>query len=103
MTVSEFSVPDGLDELNHEMPIVVELIARTSRWVHPETFRALPVWYPETARGRPMYDAKFTRVYTNKNRATGATSNKSEPNIWAGKALVAALGTSKRDNWTVCH
>jgi hypothetical protein len=25
---------------------IVDLIARTTRWVHPDVFRAFPVWYP---------------------------------------------------------
>jgi hypothetical protein len=98
-----FIVPDGLDELKEEMPRITALIVRTARWVHPETFRALPVWYPETARGLPIYDAKWTRVYKNTSRATSAVREKAEANIRAGKALVAALGTRKTDNWTVCH
>jgi hypothetical protein len=98
-----FSLPDGLDELREEMPLVINLIARTARWVHPDAFRALPVWYPETARGRPIYDAKWTRIYTNTNRSTAAVTDKAEPNIKAGQAFVAALGSDRRDNWTVCH
>lgn len=103
MRTDIFQVPDGLDEIKQEMPLAVDLIARTARWVHPDTFRALPVWYPETARGQPIYDAKWRIVYTNTSRSTAKVTEKSEPNIKAGKALVAALGTRKMDNWTVCH
>ena len=102
MTV-DFNVPDGLDEIRHKLPDIVQMIAATARWVHPDAFRALPVWYPETARGRPIYDATWTRVYTNTKRQTGTVSEKAEPNIKAGKAFVGALGVSKVDNWTVCH
>lgn len=98
-----FVVPDGLDELKRAMPFIVDLIARTSRWVHPDTFRALPVWYPETARGQPIYDVRWGNVYKNTSRSTAKMTDKSEPNIKAGKAFVAALGIKKRDNWTVCH
>jgi hypothetical protein len=98
-----FEVPDGLAELERELPIVIDLIAHTARWVHPDTFRALPVWYPEVARGAPSYNAKWGSVYRNTNRSTKVETDKSEANINAGKALVAALGTKKRDNWTVCH
>jgi hypothetical protein len=98
-----FAVPDGLDELRQEMPLIIDLIARTARWAHPDTFHALPVWYPETARGRPLYNSKWQKVYTNTSRSTTTVTNKSEPNIKAGKAFVCALGTRKRDNWTVCH
>lgn len=89
--------------MHHEMPLLTALVARTARWVHPDTFRALPVWYPETARGRPIYDTTWTRIYTNTSRASGQVSNKSEPNIKAAQAFVAALGSSKAPNWTVCH
>jgi hypothetical protein len=98
-----FEVPDGLAELERELPSIIALIARTARWVHPDTFRALPVWYPEVARGAPSYDANWGSVYTNTNRSTKTTTDKSEANIYASKALVAALGTKKKDNWTVCH
>ncbi len=98
-----FEVPDGLDELEEEMPRITDLISRTARWVHPETFQALPGWYPETARGRPSYNSKWETVYTNTSRSTAAVLNKAEANIQAAKALVAALGTCKTFNWTVCH
>ena len=79
--------------------------ARTARWVNPETFRRLPVWYPYIARGHRLFDKTWTNQYQNKKRATGETSGKTEPNIAAGKALVNALGVSrpKPRNWTVCH
>lgn len=99
----QFVVGDGVDEIRHELPRIIGMIAATARWVHPDTFRALPVWYPETARGRPMYDARWAQVYTNTKRQTGTVSDKVEPNIKAGKAFVAALGTPKVPNWTVCH
>jgi hypothetical protein len=98
-----FTVPGGLDEIRNELPYVVALLAQTARWVHPDTFRALPLWFPETARGRPMYDAAWTRVYKNKDRETKSVVEKREPNIRAGKAMRAALGASKADNWAVCH
>lgn len=97
------SIPDGLDELRHALPTVVELIEKTSRWVHPDTFRLLPVWYPETARGQPIYDASWSRQYSVKRGALDRTVEKFEPNIKAGKAFARALGTAKRPNWTVCH
>lgn len=100
-----FHVPDGNDVLRQGIPTIVELIERSARWVHPDTFKALPVWAPETARGRPLYDASWTRRYTNTRKATGVTSEKFEGNVAALKSLVAALGVSspKPKNWTVCH
>ena len=84
---------------------MVEIIARTARWVHPQTFRELPVWCPWAARGRPLYEKTWQRRSTNTRRDTGATSEKVEANVVAGKALVAALGVAspKPGNWTVCH
>lgn len=98
-------IPDGNAEIAAEIPLIVEIIARTSGWVHPDTFRALPVWCPWTARGRPLYDSKWQRRYTNTKRATGQTAEKFEGNVAAGKALIAALGVAnpKPKNWTVCH
>ncbi len=98
-----FTVLDGLEAIRPELPRVVEMIATTTKWVHPETFRALPVWFPETARGRPSYDASWSSQYKNTNRTTGKTVEKNEPNIKAGKAFKAALGVAKTSNWTVCH
>jgi hypothetical protein len=98
-----FPVPDGLDELAAEMPFIVDVIARTTRWVHPDVFRALPVWYPETARRLPIFDAGWQRVYTNTSRATASVRAKAEGNGMAARALIAALGTRRTAHWTVCH
>jgi len=95
---SRFFVPDGLEELKDEIPKVLEVIARTARWVHPDTFRALPVWYPETARGITSYSAAYDRVLLHKK-----TTEKTEGNILAQKALRNALGATDSNNWTVCH
>ncbi len=100
-----FYIPDGNEALRADIPAVVELIERTARWVNPETFRRLPVWAPYTARGRPLYDAGWTRRYTNTRKATGLTAEKFEGNVAALQALVAALDVAspKPKNWTVCH
>lgn len=103
--MSGFHVPDGNEAIRADIPAIVELIERTAHWVHPDTFRALPVWAPHTARGRPLYDASWTRRYTNTRRATGLTAEKFEGNVAALNALVAALDVAspKPKNWTVCH
>jgi hypothetical protein len=98
-----FTVPDGLEELRRELPFLIAAVVRTARWVHPQTFKSLPLWYPETARGRPMFDVAWSRIYTNQDRETKVVAEKREPNIKAGTAFVAALGTKKSPNWTVCH
>lgn len=103
MSADFLLVPDGLDELKHEIPSIVDLIVRTAKWVHPDAFRALPVWYPETARRQPIYDASWQRVYKNTNRVTGAVTEKFEPNIKAKEAFRTALGARRTNNWTVCH
>jgi hypothetical protein len=96
--MSPFNVPDGLEELKSELPLITEIIARTARWVHPNTFSAFPVWYPEVARGTPSYNADYSQVYKHKQ-----TSEKVEGNIYAQKALRYALGATDSGNWTVCH
>jgi hypothetical protein len=98
-------IRDGNEEIAAEIPLIVEIIARTCRWVHPETFRQLPVWCPWMARGRPLYDSAWQRRYTNTKRATKQTVEKVEGNVAASKALIAALGVAspKPANWTVCH
>ena len=102
---SGFHVPDGNEALRSDIPAIVELIERTARWVHPDTFRALPVWAPHTARGRPLFDAGWTRRYTNTRKLTGVTAEKFEGNVAALNALVAALDVAspRPKNWTVCH
>lgn len=102
---SGFHVPDGNEALRSDIPAIVELIERTARWVHPDTFRALPVWVPHTARGRPLFDAGWTRRYTNTRKLTGVTAEKFEGNVAALNALVAALDVAspRPKNWTVCH
>src|SRR4051812_49323335 len=89
-----YHVPDGNDEIAADIPLVVEIIARTCRWVHPETFHQLPVWCPWTARNRPLYDATWQRRHTNTRRATGQTVEKVEGNVAAIKTLTAALGVA---------
>jgi hypothetical protein len=98
-------IPDGNDAVRGDIDAVVDLLVRTSRWVHPETFKALPVWCPWVARGQPLFDAAWQGRYTNTKRATGLTSEKFEGNVAAAKALIAALdvATPRPSNWTVCH
>lgn len=100
-----FVVPDGNDAVRSDIPAIAELIERTARWVHPDTFRALPVWAPHTARGRPLYDRSWTQRATNTREATGRTEDKFETNGGALQTLVAALDVAspKPKNWTVCH
>ena len=100
-----FYIPNGNEVIRNDIPAVVELIERTARWVHPETFRALPVWAPHTARGHALYDARWEHRYTNTRKATGVTAEKFETNVAAIKALKAALDVAspKPKNWTVCH
>ena len=86
-----YFIPDGNEALRDDIPVVVELIERTARWVNPETFRRLPVWAPHTARGRPLYTADWTRRYTTTRKATGATAEKFEGNITAKDEVLGVL------------
>lgn len=105
MTVSDF--PDGLEALRKELdlPEIMRLIERTARWVDPATFRLLPLWYPEYARGTLYYNKDWTKPRMNRNRQSGLTEHKREGNVHASKALTAALGLSSDDrpNWSCCH
>jgi hypothetical protein len=98
-------IPDGNEAIREDIPAVIDLIVRTARWVHPATFQRLPIWCPEVARGQPLFDAGWTRRYTNTKRSNAVTLEKFEGNVAALKALVAALdvATPKPSNWTVCH
>lgn len=97
-TGSLYHVPDGLDTIREELPAIIKIIARTGRWVHPDTFRSFPIWYPETARGLPSFNAAYDRILQHKK-----TRDKVEGNIWAQTALRNALGATDCGNWTVCH
>ena len=100
-------LPDGLEALRQELSLadVMGLIERTARWVDPETFEYLPVWYPEHARRGLFYKANWSEPQMNRNRQTGVTIHKSEGNIHANKALTLALGlrAAERPNWSCCH
>ncbi len=100
-------VGDGLTVLKQHLNIatIADLIARTSRWVDPETFRRMPLWYPEYARGTALYNAGWTVRRKNKKRATEVVSDKVEGNSKANAALTSALGLAKRErpNWSCCH
>lgn len=100
-------LPDGLAALRAEMELgeVMRLIERTARWVDPETFRLLPVWYPEHARRAYFYKNNWSEPQLNRNRQTGHTEHKREGNVHANKALTCALGlrSDNRTNWSCCH
>lgn len=100
-------LPDGLDALRNELSLaeIVRLIERTARWVAPETFRRLPVWYPEHSRRSLFYKANWAEPQLNRNRQSGVTIHKHEGNRYANKALTQALGlrSKERPNWSCCH
>jgi hypothetical protein len=98
---------DGLNVLAKLLSVreVASLIEKTARWVDPETFRILPVWYPEYARGKPLHNANWTVVRRVTKKETGEVQEKKEGNTQANIALCKALGTNSkaRPNWTCCH
>lgn len=100
-------LPDGLDALRAEFDLVqiMRLIERTARWVAPDTFRLLPVWFPEHSRRAHFYKANWSAPQHNTNRKTGISVHKTEGNINANQALTLALGLRKADrpNWSCCH
>jgi hypothetical protein len=83
----------------------MRLIETTARWVDPETFRLLPLWYPEHARRTLFYKADWSEPLMNKDRQTGQIVHKREGNVHANKALTYALGlrAGSRPNWSCCH
>ena len=105
--ISEVTLPDGLDALRAELdlPQIMRLIERTARWVDPDTFRLLPLWYPEHARGTYLYKGNWSEPQLNKNRQTNQREHKREGNVSASKALAQALGLrdDDRPNWSCCH
>jgi hypothetical protein len=99
--------PDGLEALRAEIGVkeICSLIERTARWVAPETFKLLPVWFPAHGRGHRLYKSNWSEAQFNTNRVTQVTSHKAEANIYASRALTSALGLQKseRRNWSCCH
>lgn len=98
---------DGLDALRAELSLgeIMRLIERTARWVHPATFRLLPVWYPEHSRRGLFYKANWSEPQLNRNQQTGVAVHKHEGNNYANRALTHALGMrgGDRPNWSCCH
>jgi len=81
---------------------VLNLIVHTAKWVHPDTFRYLPLWYPEYWRGARRYNATWTKGSHNNKR----DQPKHEANEHAQIALKRALGIFNQKlwpNWTCCH
>jgi hypothetical protein len=100
-------ISDGLEALRNIMSLreIAFLIERTARWVSPETFKLLPLWFPEHGRRSPFYKGNWSEPQMNKNRTTGHSIHKSEGNVHASKALTLALGlrSKHRPNWSCCH
>jgi hypothetical protein len=65
---------------------IMRLIEHTARWVDPETFCLLPLWYPEHARRAHFYKKGWSEPQMNKNRQTGFVEHKREGNVHANKA-----------------
>jgi hypothetical protein len=105
--MTKVEIPDGLDVLRRELGLreIMQLIERTARWVAPESFRYLPVWYPEHARRAHFYKRNWSEPQMNTNRVTKTSSHKFEGNTHANKALTLALGlrSDDRPNWSCCH
>ena len=106
-TLSGTPLPDGLAAMRDviQPSEVMRLIEHTARWVDPETFRLLPLWYPEHARRTYFYKKNWSEPQMNKNRQTGHTEHKREGNVHANKALTRALGlrSDDRPSWSCCH
>ena len=90
---------DGLEVVGAYKQDFVRMLVNCARWVHPETFKYLPVWYPTHFRTAPLYDAGWSTRQLNKGKP------KLEANVFAAKALSYALGLGSQagENWTCCH
>lgn len=78
---------------------VLELVARTARWIDPAVAQILPVWFPAHYRKMPLYQADWaTPQLVSRRRAV-------ETNFKGQRTLDKALGLRKKDrpNWTCCH
>ena len=105
--MTDQELPDGLEALREVLDLtqVMTLIEKTARWVDPATFNLLPVWYPEYGRRSLFYKSNWSEPQLNTNRQTGLSEHKREGNLYANKALTAALGLRSRErpNWSCCH
>lgn len=92
---------NGLDVFNQacqKLKVdVVPLIVDTAQWVHPDIFKALPVWYPEYYRGCALFNSNWSI------RAKNKGAEKFEANVKAAMALKLALGAGYEKDWTCCH
>lgn len=98
---------DGLEALRSRIGVkqIAGWIEKTARWVDPATFRLLPVWYPEHARGKLFYKDGWSKPQMNTTKISNVAMHKKEGNIYANHALSQALGLKKKDrpNWSCCH
>jgi hypothetical protein len=105
--IAHRTLPDGLAALRNERRLadIMRLIERTARWVAPETFKLLPVWFPEYARRASFYKANWSVPQNNTNKQTGVSEHKRESNRYANITRTCALGLSSDDrpNWSCCH
>lgn len=92
------AIPDGLAQIDKEIPLIMEMISQSARWVHPDVYKALPVWRPEKARKMPLYKKDWCTRSISKSDAP-----KFETNGGALLSLREALGINKPRNWTTCH
>jgi hypothetical protein len=69
---------NGLHVLQKHLSVrdVIRLIEQTARWVDPETFKLLPVWYPEYARGKPLHNKNWNEVRRVRKKDTGEIQEK---------------------------
>ena len=100
-------ISDGLEALRSVMSLreIASFIERTARWVSPETFKLLPLWFPEHGRRTLFYKKNWSTPQMNRNKGSGVSTHKSEGNVHANKALTLALGlrSKHRPNWSCCH
>lgn len=100
-------IVDGLEALRNVMSLreIASLIERTAKWVAPDTFKLLPLWFPEHGRRGLFYKSNWSQPQMNKSRTTGNSVHKAEGNTHANKALTLALGlrSRHRPNWSCCH
>ena len=100
-------ISDGLEALRRVVSVreIAAWIESTAQWVSPQTFKELPLWFPEHARKARFYKGNWTEPQMNMSRATGQSDHKKEGNVNANKALTLALGlrSKLRPNWSCCH
>lgn len=76
---------------------LIQIVAETSYWCDPELYKAMPIWYPEAARGNIQYNSEWEKPYLTREKAEKKEANQK------AKMVMRILSGGEISNWTCCH